>query len=223
MGEKVKLTRGTHRRTGDDGTPVVFEAGDVFEATEQEVEAFGDKLEPVEKDGDEWVPTRSTPGVDEPEAGEYRLLRGNHRTTDDDGNAVIVEEGETTHLTEQEAEAFGDRFEKVAADDAGDDDREDLDAEEDDAALEGDDVDGATDDDVEEAVDETEDGEDAVDGTGGGESSDDETEGEDAETGIPDELPDDYRELQSLATDHGIKGDQSKADLVAALEEKRDG
>lgn len=220
MGEKVKLTRGTHRRTGDDGTPVVFEAGDVFEATETEVEAFGDKLEPVEKDGDEWVPTRSTPGVDEPEAGEYRLLRGNHRTTDEDGNSVIVEEGETTHLTEQEAEAFGDRFEKVAADDAGDDDREDLDAEEDDAALEGD---GATDDDVEEAVDETEDAEDAVDETGGGESSDDETEGEDAETGIPDELPDDYRELQSLATDHGIKGDQSKADLVAALEEKRDG
>jgi len=219
MGEKVKLTRGTHRRTGDDGTPTVFEAGDVFEATDLELESFGDKLEPVEQDGDEWVPTRSTPGVDEPEAGEYRLLRGNHRTTDEDGNAVVVEEGETTHLTEQEAEAFGDRFEKVAADDAGDDDRDD--AEEDDA-LDGDDVDGATDD-VEEAVDETEDAEDAADETAEGESSDDKTEGETGETGIPDELPDDYRELQTLAKEHGVKGDQSKADIVAALEDKRDG
>lgn len=116
MGQKVKLTSGTHRRTGEDGTPVVFEAGDVFEATDAELDAFGDKLEPVEKGDDGWTVTRSEPGVDEPEDGTYRLLRGTHRTTDDDGNPVTVEEGETVFLTEQEAAAFGDKFEKVDSD-----------------------------------------------------------------------------------------------------------
>jgi len=219
MGETVKLTSGRHRRTGDDGTPVVFEAGDVFEATDAELEAFGDKLEPVEKDGDEWVATRSTPGVDNPEAGEYRLLRGNHRTTDDDGNSVIVEEGETTHLTEQEARAFGDRFDKVEADvdddraDAGDDAEAEPDPEADDA-------------DVEDAVDETE-GETETDADAEADDAVDEApalatpDGVDVPDEFPDAVPDadewGWDALREVSKANDVDASQSKPEQVDDL------
>jgi uncharacterized cupin superfamily protein len=208
MGEKVKLTSGTHRRTGDDGTPVVFEAGDVFEATDQELDAFGDKLDPVEQEGDEWVPIRSEPGVEEPEDGEYRLLHGTHRVTDEDGTARIVEEGDVVELTAQEAGAFADKFEKVEPD-ADQEDEADADV--------GDDSDSA---------DETEADADIQDDAGDDQEDvdeDEEAEEETGDAGIPEELPDDYRELQTLAKEHGVKADQSKADIVSELEAKRDG
>jgi uncharacterized cupin superfamily protein len=211
MGEKVKLTSGTHRRTSDDGTPVVFEADDAFEATDQELEAFGDKLEPVEQDGDEWVPIRSEPGVEEPEDGEYRLLHGTHRITDEGGTARIVEEGDVVELTAQEAGAFADKFEKVEPD-ADQNDEANSDAGDDTesaAETEGADVQ----DDADVDVDEEDDSEDV----------DDEPEEETGDAEIPEELPDDYRELQSLAKEHGVKADQSKADIVSELEAKRDG
>ncbi|MDY6780464.1 MAG: hypothetical protein SV760_07965 [Halobacteria archaeon] len=133
MGETttVRLKSGRHRRPGDgEGTGEVFEEGDVFEATEREMEAFGDRFEEVEQTNDGWEPTRSEPGVEEPEDGMYRLLAGEHRTTDDDGNAVIIEEGDEVYLTEQEAEAFGDKFEKVESDDGEEDEAGDENAEE---------------------------------------------------------------------------------------------
>lgn len=209
MGQKVKLASGTHRRTGDDGTPVVFEAGDVFEATDAELDAFGDKLEPVEKDGDEWTVTRSEAGVDEPEDGTYRLLRGTHRTTDDDGNPVTVEEGETVFLTEQEAGAFGDKFEKV------DDSTDETDASGDVTA---------SDETATETTDADADGADSADGSDDVDETSESDAESDAALATPDgvDVPDEFPESVPDADEWGWDAlrEVSKANDVDASQSK---
>ncbi|MDY6778993.1 MAG: hypothetical protein SV760_00270 [Halobacteria archaeon] len=219
---KVQLQSGRHRRPDGDGGTEVFEAGDVFEATEDELDAFGDRLEEVEQTENGWEPTRSEPGVEEAEAGTYRLVFGTHRTTDDDGNEVVLEEGDETYLTEDEVEAFGDKFERVETDD---------DASSDDSGTDDEtSTETASDDETGESPDTA-----ATEG-GETESSTSEPEGEDVETGprlevpdadvelpegFPDDVPDaeswDWDALQEVSKANGVDASQAKTDQVADL------
>lgn len=195
----VRLTSGMHRRP--DGT--IFEGGDVFEATEQELESFGDKLEPVEKEQDEWTPIRGSTGIEEPEAGEYRLIAGEHRTVDDDGNDVLLQEGDTTYLSETEAEAFADKFEPLG--DNGDEDEEAGEDEE-----PGEDQDEESEPEAE--GDSAEDGEEAA--------ADELPEIPSQETLESDEWA--YPKIKSLAHKHGIDDPNvSQAALIDFLVEQR--
>jgi len=220
MGETVELTSGTHRRTDDDGTPIVFKAGDVFEATEQELDAFGDKLEPVEKDDGEWVATRSTAGVEEPEDGTYRLLDGTHRTTDDDGNSIVLEPGDEVFLTAGEAEAFGDKFEKVEADDSADEFEDSTETDADgDVESGGDEM--ASDETATETSESEPDAEDSAEGG--------ETEAAlatpDADVKLPAEFPESvpdadewgWEALREVSKANGVDASQAKPDQVDDL------
>jgi hypothetical protein len=130
MGTTVRVIGGSHRRA--DGT--VFERGDVFEATADELDAFGDKFQPVEE-GESGDYTATSPGAEdfEAEAGYYRLVAGGtHRTQTEAGEQVVIEEGDIVYLTEREVDAFGDKFECVEEDVDGAADPEEADADEDD-------------------------------------------------------------------------------------------
>lgn len=48
--DKYKLTRGSHARV-ENGKRVYYEEGDIFEPSEAELQAFGDKLEPAPEPG----------------------------------------------------------------------------------------------------------------------------------------------------------------------------
>lgn len=53
MSHRVQRKRIVRSRSHDDGRKV-FEAGDVFEPTQAEIESFGDRLEPVEEEVDDF-------------------------------------------------------------------------------------------------------------------------------------------------------------------------
>lgn len=219
MGTEVRVVGGSHYRIDPDtGEPETVETGDVFEATDEELEAFGDKFEPVNGE-DEWSPTRG--GGPEPEGpvpGTYRLVRGGqHRLgRDDEGIEIVLDEGDETHLSASEVEAFGDKFDLVEPDpeyaDVDEDESEDTSQ-------------TVTVEDAAEASDETE---------AESEDVDEQDEGEDAEAedeGPPPIPPGavldamDYRgegSVQQLAIAHGIDdSQQAKEDLVEYLLDRR--
>ena len=225
MGDKYRLTGTGLRRRDADGNPVVFETGDVIEPTDAELEAFGDLMVPV--DGDTPASTGSADAPNGPSpVGEYELIHGTYRTTED-GTPVIYEEGDVVELRDEVYEAFDDKFrplsggatEETSADDAAEVVVEDADAE------------GA------DSESETGDAEDSEDGEESDDADDQDTEDdvedagpldvpEDFEHDLPEDfpatLPDDYQALRQLAPANGIDGNQSKADLVSALEDARD-
>lgn len=211
MGDTYRVTSGRHRRTDDDGNPEVFEAGDVFEPTDRELEAFGDKFEPVASNGDEWVPVRGGTAAERgiEDGGEFRLVHGTHRRTDDDGTAVVLEEGDVVELSADEIRAFGDKFEPVETGGEAEEAEEADESEVDDT------------EESEETVAEAEpaEGDDDV----STETDDESADADESDAGLPDPLPDGYRELQSLAGEFDdIDGNQSKAELADALRQKRE-
>jgi hypothetical protein len=216
MSELVRVRRGRHRRASGE----VFEEGEVFEATETELDAFGDRFERVEKtdDGVEAVEQRTTATDGPAEAGEYRLVRGGTHHA----GGRVVREGETVHLSEAEVEAFGDKFERVDnADDEADGKSE--------TGTESSESDENTETDVQSGS-----GSEATEGSDGDEDDDvaSESDTDDADSGetevetnageISADLPDDYRELQALAKDVGIDARQSKAELKEQLRDRRE-
>lgn len=229
MGELVRVVGGRHRRPpDDDGQAQIYETGDVFEATETELEAFGDKFERVEEADDgsyESVESSAPPE----EAGEYRLVRGRHRKVVD-GEPVVYEAGDVVALNEAEVEAFGDKFEHIE-DDADEDDGDESDAadEEGDADESGDgdlndqaDVDESAEREAEDSEDESEGDEEEAEESAGGEISVPEDFEYELPEDFPNSFPDAYPALQRLATANGIEGQQSKADLLDALEARRE-
>lgn len=216
MGTEVRVVGGRHRRVDPEtGEPEVFENGEVFEATEDELDAFGDKFEPVDGDGDGWTPDRGGPEPEGPIPGTYVLARGGqHRYgRDAEGREVILHEGDEVELSEDEVEAIGDKFDLVEPDPEwaeahGYDDEDDADEEE--AEAEAEDVD-------EDESDESE---------AEGEADEAEPEAEELPP-IPDDLDAlDYRgegSLQELAMAYGIDDVQvARTDLEDFLEEQRE-
>jgi len=229
MGDKYRLTGSGLRRRDADGNPVVFETGDVIEPTDAELEAFGDLMVPV--DGDTPASTGSADAPNGPSpVGEYELIHGTYRTTED-GTPVIYEEGDVVELRDDVYEAFDDKFrplttgatEETSADDATEVVVEDADAESADGESETGDAEDS--ENAEESADaDDQDGDDSADASAEDAGPLDVPEDfeHDLPEDFPETLPDDYQALRQLAPANGIDGNQSKADLVSALEDARD-
>jgi len=216
MSKLVRVRRGRHRRASGE----VFEEGEVFKATETELDAFGDRFEPVEETdaGVEAVDQRTTAADGPAEAGEYRLVRGGTHHAGDH----VVQEGETVHLSEADVKAFGDKFERVDDADGADDADDEADGKSETGTE-------SSESDVQSGS-----GSEATEGSDGDEDDDvaSENDTDDADSGetevetdageISADLPDDYRELQTLAKDVGIDARQSKAELKEQLRDRRE-
>ena len=225
MGELVRVVGGTHR--GADGE--VYEDGDVFEASESELEAFGDKLERVEEDSTGGY--SAVEASDQPdEAGEHRLVSGTHRKVVD-GVERVFEEGDVVELTDDEVEAFGDKFERV---DTGDSD----------GAENGADSGESSSSDSATESSEKPDAETSADASGEGVDENSEADAEtetpnivdgivllddadeyDFPEGFPDEIPDadawDWDALREVSKANDVDASQSKPDQVDDLRSKR--
>lgn len=202
--------------------PVVFDEGDVFVPTEAELDAFGDKLDPVDADTPTSVGSASAEPTGPSPTGRYELLHGKHRTTDDDGTPVVYTEGDVVELTDAAYAGFDDKFRPLDVDDQDSTESDDAEGEGSESDPDGEPEEAAetTDDDVEEAVEEADAETDVVESDGALAVPDDYTY--DLPEDFPDELPDDFQALRALAPANGVDGNQSKADLIDDLETVRD-
>ena len=125
MGQEYRLLGGTHRRSPEDGPQEVFETGDVFEPTEAELEAIGDKLEPVAGAGGEAAAEVEIPDFTydgEPMSSRTALLEAAEGELDTDylddepENVTGYSAGQVRSALAAQAEAEGDSDEGDSSD-----------------------------------------------------------------------------------------------------------
>jgi len=226
MGDTYRVVGGHRRR--EDGNVKTFDDGDLIEPTDAELAAFPDKFERVDDVDGDWVPERQS--LDElgaPTAGEYELVATTHRRRKD-GDVVVYEQGDVVELSEQEAQAFGDKFQRVPtdADEASSDGSDEKDAESSEQDTGDGDEQDAPGGDADDSSDDGDDadGESAPEGEASAITVPDDIDADDLPDDFPATLPDDYRVLQSLASENDIDGRQAKAELVDELGRRlRDG
>lgn len=123
MGQEYRLAGGTHRRSPDDGPTEIFRTGDVFEPTDAELEAIGDKLEPVAGSGaaaEVEIPDFTYDG--EPMSSRTALLEAAEGELDTDylddepENATGYSAGQVRSALSAQAEAEGDSDEGDSSD-----------------------------------------------------------------------------------------------------------